>query len=334
MMDVTKLRGVGVALITPFGEDGSLDIDGFEAHAARVAGGGVHCLVPCGTTGESATMTDAEQVEVIRAAVRVADGRIPVMAGAGANCTAVAARRAEAARKAGADAVMSVGPYYNKPPQEGLYRHFAAVAEAAEVPVIVYNVPGRTSSNILPETILRLAEIPNIVGVKEASGDLAQITTLLVSRPEGFLVLAGDDEMALPVIALGGDGVVSVAGNEAPDGMAALVSAALDGDVATARRHHHRLVDVMRVNFIETNPVPVKTAVELMGHGTAHFRLPLVPMTAPGRERVREVLAGAGLLGDSELVSRPSKPISIASVRRKTPTTERLATPSPAFSMR
>ncbi len=300
MMDTSKLRGVGVALITPFHEDGSLDIDGFEAHAARVVDGGVHCLVPCGTTGESATMTDAEQVEVIRAAVRVADGRVPVMAGAGANNTAVAVRRAEAAREAGADAVMSVGPYYNKPPQEGLYQHFAAVAEAAGVPVIAYNVPGRTASNILPDTILRLAEIDNIVGVKEASGDLAQITTLLVKRPDGFLVLAGDDEMALPVIALGGDGVVSVAGNEVPDGMAALVTAALSGDFDTAREHHHRLVDLMRVNFVETNPVPVKTAVELLGHGTAHFRLPLVPMTGPGRERLRQVLVRTGLLGDSE----------------------------------
>lgn len=299
MMDPTRLRGVGVALVTPFHEDGSVDFDRFEAHARRMIEGGVDVLVPCGTTGESATMSAEEQGEVIRAAVRVADGRVPVMAGAGGNDTAKAVKLAKAAREAGADAVMSVGPYYNKPPQEGLYRHFAAVAEAAEVPVVVYNVPGRTSSNILPATILRLAEIDNVVGVKEASGDLAQITDLLVRRPDGFLVLAGDDEMALPVAALGGDGVVSVAANEDPAGMVALVHAALDGDIETARRHHHRLVELMRINFVETNPLPVKTAVELMGHGPTHFRLPLVPMSDAGRAKLRDVLERTGLLGDS-----------------------------------
>ncbi|MEQ9399910.1 MAG: 4-hydroxy-tetrahydrodipicolinate synthase [Longimicrobiales bacterium] len=291
-----RFRGVGVALITPFKADGSLDLERYEAHVERMIQGGVHVLVPCGTTGESATLSGAEQAEVIRAAVSAAAGRVPVMAGAGANSTAEAVQRAEAARKAGADAVMSVGPYYNKPPQEGLFRHFEAVARAAELPLFVYNVPGRTASNILPETILRLAAIDNVWGVKEASGDLAQIATILKRRPEGFLVHAGDDEFTLPVAALGGDGVVSVAGNEDPAGMARLAEACLRGDAEAARAEHFRLLELMRVNFVETNPVPVKTGVELLGHGTAHFRLPLVPMGAAGRARLEAILGELDLL--------------------------------------
>ncbi|MEX0979654.1 MAG: 4-hydroxy-tetrahydrodipicolinate synthase, partial [Gemmatimonadota bacterium] len=240
MNDSRMFAGLGVALVTPFREDGAFDRDAFEAHVKFQVAGGVDALVPCGTTGESATMDATEQREVIAAAVAVAAGvapsetpsgrRVVVIAGAGSNSTRAAAQLAAGAREAGADAVLSVGPYYNKPTQEGFYRHFRAVAEAAEIPVILYNVPGRTGSNILPETVLRLARTANIVGVKEASGDLAQVMTIVRGRPEGFLVLSGDDELTLPVLAMGGDGVVSVASNEVPAAMSQLVHAGLAGN--------------------------------------------------------------------------------------------------------
>jgi 4-hydroxy-tetrahydrodipicolinate synthase len=294
-----RFRGVGVALVTPMKKDGAVDLEAFARHVDGMVEGGVDYLVPCGTTGESATLTSREQEHVIAAAVEAADGRVPVVAGAGANATAEAVARSVAARKAGADAVLSVAPYYNKPPQEGLYRHFKAVAEAAEIPVVLYNVPGRTSSNILPDTVLRLAEIPNVVGIKEASGSLPQVTDILAHRPEGFLVLSGDDEITLPLLALGADGLISVVANEAPAATTALVHAGLDGEMAGARRIHMRLLDLMRCNFMETNPIPVKTAVELLGGPEAHFRLPLVPMTPEGRKKLERALASAGLLSIS-----------------------------------
>ncbi len=290
-------RGVGVALVTPMRKDGSVDLDAFARHAEATVKGGVDYLVPCGTTGESATLTSEEQARVIGAAVEVANGRVPVVAGAGANATHEAVERSVAARKAGADAVLSVAPYYNKPPQQGLYRHFEAVAEAAEIPVILYNVPGRTSSNILPETVLRLAELPNVVGIKEASGSLVQVSDILARRPEGFLVLSGDDELTLALLGLGADGLISVIANEAPAEITELVHAGLEGDMDRARALHFRLLDLMRCNFVETNPIPVKTAVELLGGPEAHFRLPLVPMSAGGRAELERALAAAGLGG-------------------------------------
>jgi 4-hydroxy-tetrahydrodipicolinate synthase len=257
--------------------------------------GGVDYLVPCGTTGESATMSDAEQAEVIRAAVSVADGRVEVLAGAGANATSEAVARSKAAAKAGADGLLSVAPYYNKPPQAGLYTHFEAVAAATDLPVVLYNVPGRTSSNILPETVVRLATIPNVVGIKEASGDLEQIGTVLRDRPDGFLVLSGDDELTLPMLALGADGLISVVANVAPVETAALVHSGLEGDFARARSLHYQLLDLMRCSFVETNPIPVKTAVELLGGPTARFRPPLVPLSEGARARLETAIASAGI---------------------------------------
>ncbi len=290
-----RYRGLGVALVTPFHANGALDLDAMARHAERLIEGGVDYLVPCGTTGEAATMTPREQAEVVRAVASAAGGRVPVLAGASSNATEEAVARAKAMVEAGADAILSVAPYYNKPPQEGLHRHFEGVAAAVDVPVVLYNVPSRTSSNILPATVLRLAEIPNVIGIKEASGDLAQVATILRGRPDDFLVLAGDDEIALPLIALGGDGLISVVGNEAPAETAALVHAALDGDFERARTMHFRLLELMRCNFMETNPIPVKTAVEILGGPPAHFRSPLVPLSEGARPRLEEVLRAAGL---------------------------------------
>ena len=290
------LGGVGVALVTPFGADGSIDFEAYRRHVKTMMDGGVNYLVPCGTTGEAATMTADEQARVITAAVEVAGGSIPVAAGASSNSTAAAVEMTKAAAMAGADAILSVAPYYNKPPQEGLFQHFRAVAEASDLPVILYNVPGRTSSNMLPETVLRLAELANVVAVKEASGDLDQIGTILAHRPEGFLVLSGDDELTLPMISLGADGLISVAANEAPAEITAMVSAALEGDTETAQQLHYRLLSLMRCNFVETNPIPVKTGVEMLGGATARFRLPLVPMSPTNRRKLSEALVGAGLL--------------------------------------
>jgi 4-hydroxy-tetrahydrodipicolinate synthase len=295
-MAAGPFRGLGVALVTPFHEDGSPDLEGFARHVEFQIEGGVDFLVPCGTTGESATLEDAEQRAVIEAAVAAAAGRVPVMAGAGTNDTEHAIRLARSARAAGADGVLSVSPYYNKPSPEGLFRHYEAVAEAAEVPLVVYNVPGRTGGNVDPATLFRIAEIDNVVGVKEASGDLEQIMTILQGRPDGFVVLSGDDALTLPIVAAGGDGVISVASNEAPDLMSALVSSALAGDLAGARRAHYRLYPLMRANFVETNPVPVKTALQMMGRMDARFRLPLAPMTEANADALEDALVAAGLL--------------------------------------
>jgi 4-hydroxy-tetrahydrodipicolinate synthase len=241
-------------------------------------------------------MSAEEQRRVIALTVEAAEGRAAVMAGAGGNDTAEVSRRARAARETGADAVLSVSPYYNKPTPDGLYAHYQAVAASAELPVFVYNVPGRTASNIDADTLLRLAEIDNIAGVKEASGDIEQIMTIIRERPDGFLVLSGDDAMTLPVLALGGDGVVSVVANEAPDLMSELVRAALAGDLERARQRHYELLPLMQANFVETNPIPVKSALEMMGRGAAHFRLPLVPISAAGAQKLRTALERVGLL--------------------------------------
>ena len=295
-MDAGRFRGVGVALVTPFDEDGAPDLDTFASHVEFQIEGGVDFLVPCGTTGESATLHDAEQRAVIEEAVRAAAGRIPVVAGAGTNDTEHARRLARGARAAGADAVLTVSPYYNKPNPNGLVGHYEAVATAAELPVIAYNVPGRTGGNIDPDTLFRIAELDGLIGLKEASGDLEQIMTIIQGRPSDFLVLSGDDALTLAVAAAGGDGVISVAANEAPDQMAALTRAALDGDLAAARAAHYRLYPLMRANFIETNPVPVKTALELMGRMAARFRLPLAPMDESNVDELEDALLAAGLV--------------------------------------
>lgn len=295
-MIAQRFRGVGVALVTPFTESGSIDFDALERHVEYQVDGGVNMLVPCGTTGESVTMSAAEQAQVIEATVRAAAGRIPVMAGAGTNSTAHGVDLAKAARDAGADAILSVSPYYNKPSQAGLIRHYQAVAEASGLPTFIYNVPGRTSSNVEASTVLELAKVDNITGVKEASGNLEQAMVILRDRPEGFVVLSGDDSLALSLIAAGADGVISVVANEAPAQMAELVEAALAGDFAAARDIHYRLLPLMQANFIETNPVPVKAGLKMMGRMQAHYRLPLVPLAEQNRAPLERALREAGLL--------------------------------------
>jgi len=305
-MNVEWMRGCATALVTPFGSDGSVDIERMRTLVGRQIEGGVRLLVPFGTTGESVTMSEEENREVIRATVGVARERgARVIAGAGSNSTAHAIANSRAAREEGADAVLVVAPYYNKPTQAGLYAHFRAVAEAvADTPVVLYNVPGRTSSNISAETTLRLArEVENVVAVKEASGNLAQIMEILRGRPEGFRVLSGDDAMTFAMIALGADGLISVASNEAPALMSRMVDAALEARWDEARELHYRLLPLMDVNFVESSPGPVKAALTLMGLVEENFRLPLVPVQDKTRERVREVLAELGLLKETTHVA-------------------------------
>ena len=305
-MDVEWMRGCATALVTPFGADGSVDLEAHRRLVRRQVEGGVSLLVPCGTTGESVTMSQAEREEVIRATVEAAAaGGARVIAGTGSNATAAAVEHSVRARELGADAVLVVAPYYNKPTQEGLYQHFRAVAEAVgDTPVVLYNVPGRTSSNILPPTVLRLAQdCANVVAVKEASGSLAQVMEILRARPRGFLVLSGDDALTLAMLALGGDGLISVASNEAPAPMARMVEAALAGRWDEARELHYKLLPLMDVNFVETSPGPVKAAMALMGLLEENLRLPLVPVTEGTRERVRAVLREAGLLEETTHVA-------------------------------
>lgn len=297
-MQVDWLKGCATALVTPFKADGSVDEERLRALVEYQVENGVRVLVPCGTTGESATMTEEEDRRVIGLTVEAARARARVIAGAGSNSTAAAIAYARAARELGADAVLIVAPFYNKPTQAGLYAHFRAVAEAiAGLPVVVYNVPGRTSSNITAQTALRLArEIENIAAVKEASGNLSQIMEILRSRPAGFRVLSGDDALTLPLMALGADGLVSVASNEAPAEVARLCELALAGRWNEARELHYRLLPLMEVNFVESSPGPVKAALALMGLIEENLRLPLVPVEERTRVRVREVLEELGLL--------------------------------------
>ncbi|HEX8632965.1 MAG TPA: 4-hydroxy-tetrahydrodipicolinate synthase [Pyrinomonadaceae bacterium] len=298
-LQVEWLRGCATALVTPFKADGAVDEERLTALVERQIEGGVRLLVPCGTTGESATLTEEEDRLVIRLTIAAARRRgARVIAGTGSNSTAAAIEYARAAREAGADAVLVVAPFYNKPTQAGLYAHFRAVAESvAGLPVCIYNVPGRTSSNIAAATALRLArEVENIVAVKEASGDLSQIMSILRDRPEHFRVLSGDDALTLPMIALGADGLISVASNETPDLMARLCDLALNGNWEEARALHFRLLPLMEVNFIESSPGPVKAALKLMNLLEENFRLPLVPVGDESRARVRGVLAELGLV--------------------------------------
>ena len=292
------MRGCATALVTPFTAAGAVDEARMAGLVERQIEGGVKLLVPCGTTGERATMNDEEGKRVIAATVKVAKGRARVVAGAGSNNTAHAIEQATAAKGLGADAVLIVAPYYNKPTQEGLVAHFRAVAEAvAPLPVMMYNVPGRTSSNIAAETALKLAsDVANIVAIKEASGNLSQIMAILGGRPAGFRVFSGDDAVTLPLMALGADGVVSVVSNEVPDLMAKLVGLALAGRWDDARALHYRLLPLMEVNFIESSPGPVKAAMAMLGLLEEQFRLPLVPIKDASRARVREVLRGLSLV--------------------------------------
>ena len=295
------LRGCATALVTPFTADGAVDEKCLRELIEYQIAGDVRVLVPCGTTGESVTMTEEENRLVIRTTVELARGRAKVIAGTGSNSTAVTIERSQNARTLGVDGVLTVAPYYNKPTQEGLYAHFRAIAEAVNgLPVVIYNVPGRTSSNISAETTLRLArDVENIVAVKEASGNLSQIMEILRGRPEGFRVISGDDALTLAMIALGGDGLISVASNEAPELMSKLNDLALAGNWDDARALHYRLLPLMEANFIESSPGPVKAAMALMDLLEENLRLPLVPVQEKTRARMREVLIDTGLLKET-----------------------------------
>ena len=297
-MQLDWMRGCATALVTPFKSNGSIDEERMRALVDRQINGGVKLLVPCGTTGESATMTEEEDARVIAMTIDVARGRAKVIAGAGSNSTAAAIEYSQRARDLGANALLQVAPWYNKPTQEGLYAHFRAIAEAVpDVPIMLYNVPGRTSSNIAAQTTVRLArDCENIVAVKEASGNLSQIMEILHQRPAGFSVLSGDDAVTLPLIALGAEGIVSVASNEVPDLMSQMTNLALDGKWDDARALHYRLLPLMEINFVESSPGPVKAAMALMGLLDENFRLPLVPITEKSRTQIREVITDLGLL--------------------------------------
>jgi 4-hydroxy-tetrahydrodipicolinate synthase len=293
------LRGCATALVTPFQAGGAVDERRMEALVERQIAAGVKLLVPCGTTGERATMDDAEGRRVIELTIQVARSRARIIAGAGSNNTAHAIHQAQEARSLGADAVLIVAPYYNKPTQEGMLSHFRAVAEAvAPLPVVLYNVPGRTSSTIEAATTLKLArEVKNIVAVKEASGNFGLIMTILKDRPAGFRVFSGDDAVTLPLIALGADGIISVVSNEVPDLMARMTDLALAGKWDEARALHYQLLPLMDANFIESSPGPVKAAMAMMGLLEEQFRLPLVPVKEATRAKMKDILSALGLLG-------------------------------------
>jgi len=288
--------GCGTALVTPFRQDRSLDEEALRRLVRRQIDGGVNFLVPCGTTGESATLSRAEQLRVVEITVEEARGRLPVLAGAGGYDTASVIERAREFQFVGADGILSVTPYYNKPTQEGLFQHYKAIASAISLPIILYNVPGRTGVNIEPMTVHRLAEINNIVGIKEASGSIGQIAAIAARAPERFLLLSGDDAVTVSLIAVGGRGVISVVSNEIPAEMNRLVQSCLANDFAAAREIQRRYLPLMEVNFIESNPIPVKAAMALMGLIEPVWRLPLVPPKEENLAKIRSVLESVGLV--------------------------------------
>jgi 4-hydroxy-tetrahydrodipicolinate synthase len=304
-----QLRGCGTALVTPFHQDGSIDDAALRNLVAWQVESGIDFLVPCGTTGETPTLNHDEWLHVIDTTIEVAAGRVPIVAGATSNSTHDAVEKAkEVAARSGVDAILTASPYYNKPTQEGQYRHFKAIAEAvSDKPIILYNVPGRTAANIEPGTLARLAEIPNIVGVKEASGNMTQIAEAINAVPESFLVFSGDDAVTLPMIALGSVGIISVAGNEIPHEMAEMTRAALNNDWATARIIHRKYLALMQANFIESNPLPVKAVLAMMGKIEENYRLPLVPMRRDTRSKLQKIAAEAGLIANAAAPSPDAK---------------------------
>jgi len=289
--------GCGTALVTPFRKDLSLDEEALRKLARRQVEAGINFLVPCGTTGESPTLSKAELRRVVEITIEEARrGKIRVVAGAGGYNTAEVIERARDYEAMGADGILSVSPYYNKPTQEGLYQHYKAIAEAISLPIILYNIPGRTGVNIEPATIRRLSEIDNIVGVKEASGNIAQMAVILDMVPDDFVVLSGDDGITIPLMSLGGRGLISVASNEIPAEMTRIAQLCLGNDFAAAREIHRKYFRLMEANFIETNPGPVKAALGLMGLLDPYFRLPLVAPKPENLERIRGTLEAVGLV--------------------------------------
>ena len=303
----TRWAGCGTALVTPFTNSGDLDEAAVRRLARRQVDGGVHFLVPCGTTGESPTLSRAEKLRVVELVVEAADGALPVLAGAGGYDTRSTIELVRDLATAGAAGILSVTPYYNKPTPEGLCRHYGAIADSTDLPIVLYNVPGRTACNITPATLLRLVAVANVVGVKEASGDLGQLCEICRAAPDDFCVLSGDDAFTLAVMALGGRGVVSVVSNEAPAEMAALVDQAAAGDFNAARATHERLLPLMQVNFVESNPIPVKAAMAELGLLDLNYRLPMCPPAPAARARIAEVLRATGLSrADGATTRQPS----------------------------
>tara|TARA_B100001146_G_C16185375_1_gene436581 strand:+ start:1367 stop:2251 length:885 start_codon:yes stop_codon:yes gene_type:complete len=288
--------GTYTALVTPFTADGAINNDLLCDLVDWQLQSGVDGIVPCGTTGEASTITNDEHASVIEAVVTRVNGQAKVLAGVGGNDTRNVTILASRALEIGADGVLAVAPYYNKPTQAGMVAHFTAIADTVDIPLVLYNVPGRTSSNILPATVLRLAEHPNIVGIKEASGDLGQVMTILAGRTKGFSVLSGEDDLTLAMISLGAEGVISVVSNEVPNEMSKMVRYALNGKLDLAREIHYRLLGLMNVNFIETNPIPVKAALAMMGRIGENYRLPLVPMAPVNRAKLADELKELGLI--------------------------------------
>lgn len=296
-MILKKFSGAITAIVTPFLPTGEVDVEALKKLVEFQIKSGINGIVPCGSTGEAATLSDEEKGLVIRTVVEQTGKRVPVIAGAGSNDTKKAVQLSKMAKEAGADALLHVTPYYNKPTPKGLMAHFKAIAVSTDLPIILYNVPGRTGSNVIGETTLKIAkEVPQVVGVKEASGNIGQIMDIIKGASKSFSVLSGDDSMTFPLMALGGDGIISVAANEIPKEMSFLTKAALEGNWEKARKLHFEWLDLMNINFIETNPQPVKTALALMGKIKEVFRLPLVSMEERNKEKLREVLASHKLI--------------------------------------
>lgn len=290
------IRGCGTALVTPFSKDGTLDVDALRSLVEFQLSEGIDFLVPCGTTGEAPTLEHEEYLGVVRVVTQIARGKVPVIAGAGGNNTKKICDLVQDLQTLGVQGILSVAPYYNKPTQEGLYQHFKTIADSTDLPVILYNVPSRTSSNILPETVARLAEISNIIGIKEASGSITHQMEVLCTVPPNFRVLSGDDAFTFPLMALGGAGVISVISNEVPRQMTKLAHLLLEGNYDEARKLNAKLLPLMQANFIETNPIPVKAALAMMGRIKEVYRLPMCSMKPENRARLEKVLAEQGLL--------------------------------------
>ena len=298
----TPFTGVGTALVTPFTKAGDLDEAAVRRLGRRQMDAGVHFLVPCGTTGESPTLTLAERVRIVELLVDEAAGKTPILAGAGGYNTKEVIHLAGEMQRVGAGGLLSVTPYYNKPTQVGLFQHYRAIAESTPLPIFVYNVPGRTGVNVEVQTLVRLAALPNVVGVKEASGNMTQMCEVCRAVPPGFIVLSGDDVLTLPLMAVGGRGVISVASNEIPAEMAQMVEAGERDDFAAARAMHARILPLMQVNFIEANPVPVKAAMAAMGLLDEVYRLPMVPPRSESKEKIVKVLKELNLVNKPALV--------------------------------
>ena len=295
--------GCGTALVTPFRQDFTLDEQTLRRLVRRQIVAGVNFLVPCGTTGESPTLTRAEHLRVVEITLEEANGKVPVLAGAGGYNTHEVIELARELERMGVNGILSVTPYYNKPTQEGLYQHYQAIAAAVRLPIIVYSVQGRTGVNVEPATLARLAKIDNIIGVKEASGNISQIANVIHETRSSFTVLSGDDAITIPLIALGGQGVISVVSNEIPEEMTALTQAALRGDFDAARRIQAKFLPLMNVNFIESNPIPVKAAMARMGLVLPVWRLPMCPPSEASQAKIERVLENVGLLGSVQVAS-------------------------------